>query len=246
MPKPLALVTLRVKRLRIKLAVTVRAAFMVTVQVVPATVSQALQPLNMEARSGVAVKVTTVPLAYEAEQVAPQSIPGGLEVTVPLPVPALLTVRLLGARAVLLISTETLSELKLPTARSCLTSPLKSPTATEAGLVPALKACAAWNVPSPLPSSTETVLGPRMLKSKLATARSGCPSLLTSPTAMERGPVPVLKFRGAWNVPSPLPSSTETSLERKLATARSGRPSPLTSPTATEAGVIPTSMVRAA
>ena len=62
MPKPLALVTLRVKRLRIKLVVTVRAAFMVTVQVVPATVSQPLQPLNMETRSGVAVKVTTVPI----------------------------------------------------------------------------------------------------------------------------------------------------------------------------------------
>src|SRR5205809_8140545 len=60
---------------------------MVTVQVVPETASQPLQPLNMEPRSGLAVKVTTVPLTSEAEQVAPQSIPGGSEVTVPLPMP---------------------------------------------------------------------------------------------------------------------------------------------------------------
>ena len=38
------------------------AAPMVTVQVVPETASQPLQPLNMETRSGLAVKVTTVPL----------------------------------------------------------------------------------------------------------------------------------------------------------------------------------------
>ena len=75
---------------------TDRAALMVTVQVVPEAVSQPLQPLNMEPKAGVAVRVTTVPLSYVAEQVGPQFIPGGLDVTVPLPMPkglALLTVR---------------------------------------------------------------------------------------------------------------------------------------------------------
>src|SRR5207302_1723940 len=148
-----------------KLAVTDRAALMVTVQVVPEAASQPLQPVNVDPVAGVAVRVTTVPLSKAAEQVAPQLIPAGSEVTVPLPVPALVTVRVLRARAVLLINTETLLELKLATARSGRRSPLKSPTATEAGLVPAPKACGAWKVPSGLPSSTVTVLGPWMLKS---------------------------------------------------------------------------------
>src|SRR5437870_13621935 len=45
-----------------KLAVTDRAALMVTIQVVPETASQPLQPLKMERKPGVAVRVTTVPL----------------------------------------------------------------------------------------------------------------------------------------------------------------------------------------
>src|SRR5215472_13375785 len=63
-----------------------------------------------------------------------------------------------GHRGVLLISTETLSEPKLATARSSTPSPLKSPTATEVGSQPAPKFRAASEVPSPLPSSTETLL----------------------------------------------------------------------------------------
>src|SRR3989442_14312970 len=54
--------------------------------------------------------------------------------------------------------------------------------------------------------------------------------------ATDGGPAPTTKASGACKVPSPLPSSTETSLESKLATARSGLPSPLKSPTATESG----------
>src|SRR3989442_12042683 len=65
---------------------------------------------------------------------------------------------------VLLISTETFLEARLPTARSGLPSSLKSLTATEAltateeGIGPAPKFHAAWKVPLPLPSSTETRL----------------------------------------------------------------------------------------
>jgi hypothetical protein len=43
------------------LAVTELAELMVTVQVVPETASQPLQPLKRESRSGVAVRVTSVP-----------------------------------------------------------------------------------------------------------------------------------------------------------------------------------------
>jgi len=84
------LLTLRVKLCRANVAVTDWAAFMVTVQV-PVPLQAPLQPVNVELGSGVAVSVTMVPLAKLAEQVAPQLIPAGLLVTVPVPVPVLLT-----------------------------------------------------------------------------------------------------------------------------------------------------------
>jgi len=78
------------------LAVTALALLIVTVQVVPETVSHPLQPLNMLGRFAVTVRFTTPSRLNKAEQLVPQSMPPGLEVTVPLPMPvglALLTVR---------------------------------------------------------------------------------------------------------------------------------------------------------
>src|SRR5438093_1256498 len=60
-----------------------------------------------------------------------------------------------------------------------------------------------------------------------------------SATAAERGLLPTAKDRGAWKVPSPLPSSTETSLDQALVTARSRIPSALNWPTATKEGRVP-------
>src|SRR5439155_27364204 len=57
------LLTVRVKVCRIKLAVTARVPLMVTVQVVPETASQPLQPAKSEPKPGVAVRVTAVPLS---------------------------------------------------------------------------------------------------------------------------------------------------------------------------------------
>ena len=62
---------------------TVFASVMVTVHVVPETVSHPVQPLKTDGESDVAVRVTTVPRLYVAEQVGSQLIPPGLEVTVP-------------------------------------------------------------------------------------------------------------------------------------------------------------------
>ena len=44
-------------------------------------------PVNVDPAAGVAVNVITVPLAKPAEHVAPQLIPAGLLVTVPVPFP---------------------------------------------------------------------------------------------------------------------------------------------------------------
>ena len=73
-------------------AVTVFAAFIVTEQVAPETLSHPAQPPKREPALAPAVSVTTVPLAYGSEQSVPQLMPAGLEVTVPLPVPDLPTV----------------------------------------------------------------------------------------------------------------------------------------------------------
>ena len=69
------------------------AALISTVQELPETVSHPLQPVKMFKSAGVAVSVTTVSLSKGAEQVEPQLIPLGAEVTVPLPMPDLSTVR---------------------------------------------------------------------------------------------------------------------------------------------------------
>jgi hypothetical protein len=67
--------------------------FIVTVQAAVPEQSP-LQPVKEELGSGVAVKVTTVPPVNGAEQVVPQLILAGLLVTVPLPNPARVTVKI--------------------------------------------------------------------------------------------------------------------------------------------------------
>src|SRR6267143_1378643 len=74
-----------------KVAVTEVAALIVTVHV-PVPVQAPLQPVKVEPAAGAAVRVTTVPVVKEVEQVAPQEIPTGALVTVPVPAPDLVTV----------------------------------------------------------------------------------------------------------------------------------------------------------
>lgn len=52
-----------------------------------------LQPMNLESAPAVAFKVTTVALSNNAEQVGPQLIPAGVLITLPLPVPFLVSDR---------------------------------------------------------------------------------------------------------------------------------------------------------
>jgi len=77
----------------LNVAVTARAALIVTVHVAPDAASQPLQPVNCEFGAAAAVSVTDVPSVYGSEQSAPQSIPEGVEVTVPAPPPVVLTLK---------------------------------------------------------------------------------------------------------------------------------------------------------
>src|SRR2546422_7812929 len=77
----------------VNVAVTIVAAEIVTVQAPVPEQPPPLQPPKVEPAAGAAVSVTAVPLVKLAAQVAPQSMPAGELVTVPLPVPAGATVR---------------------------------------------------------------------------------------------------------------------------------------------------------
>ena len=91
LPAPVLLTVSVYWVLRMKLAVTLLAAFMVTTQV-PVPLQAPLQPLKVDPVPAAAVSVTDWPELKAAEQVAPQLIPLGALVTVPLPAPVLLTV----------------------------------------------------------------------------------------------------------------------------------------------------------
>jgi len=77
---------------RVNVAVTLFATSTVTVQA-PVPTHAPDQPPNVEVASGVAVIVIVLPPSYVAEQVDPQLIPAGADVTVPPPVPAFDTER---------------------------------------------------------------------------------------------------------------------------------------------------------
>ena len=92
-PAPL-LFTVRVNVMALKVAVTVVAALIVTVHVLAVPVHPPpLHPANVDPAAVPAVSTTDVPLAKGSEQSAPQLIPVGALVTVPVPVPAFVTAR---------------------------------------------------------------------------------------------------------------------------------------------------------
>jgi phage tail protein X len=101
-PAP-ARLTVRAKDCKANVAVTELAAFIVTVQA-PVPVQAPLQPVKVAPAAGVAVSVTAVPAANDAEHVVPQLMPAGVLVTVPGPAPARLTVSAKDWRAKLAVT----------------------------------------------------------------------------------------------------------------------------------------------
>ena len=92
-PEPLpALVTFSVSCSSVKVAVTDFAALTVTLHSLPLVESQPVKA-TFEPAAGAAVSVTEVPSSYSAEHSVPQLMPAGVLVTVPLPLPALVTFR---------------------------------------------------------------------------------------------------------------------------------------------------------
>src|SRR6185436_4624390 len=97
LPLPIpVLVTVSVYCSRVKVGTTVRAAFMVTLQTAAFTESHPLQVSNLDPAAADAVNASAAPTLYEAmhESAAEgQSSPLMFGVTLPRPVPLLVTVR---------------------------------------------------------------------------------------------------------------------------------------------------------
>ncbi len=74
-------------------ATTVWAVLIVTGQGCVPVHGPAVQPTKVDPGAAIAVKVTVLPVANDAAHVGPQSIPAGLLVTVPAPVPVFWRVR---------------------------------------------------------------------------------------------------------------------------------------------------------
>src|SRR5438876_8341271 len=77
----------------LKVAVTDRDAFMVTVQVSPETPSQPLQPPKVDPRSEEHTSELQSPAQLVCRLLPEKKMPPSAEVTVPVPVPPLLTCR---------------------------------------------------------------------------------------------------------------------------------------------------------
>jgi hypothetical protein len=109
------------------LATTDFALSIVTVQTLLETVSHPVQPLKRETPLGVAVSVTTVMVLKVAVQVAPQLIPPGLDVTVPVPIPSgpdvVLTVRIA-------VTVKLLALVAVPAAVVTVSRPVVAPVGT--------------------------------------------------------------------------------------------------------------------
>ena len=157
-----------------KVAVTDSAALIVIVQVpVPLQAPLPLQPVNAEPLPAAAVNVTVEPLLKFALHVVPQLIPAGELVTVPVPVPAFVTVR---ANVVVLNVAVTLSAALIVTTQ--LPVPLHPPPLQPANVLP-LFGVAVSVTCVPLAKFAEQVLGQVIPAGELLTLPVPVPASVT-------------------------------------------------------------------
>lgn len=156
------LATERLNVCKLNIAVTDLAASIVTEQV-PVPEQAPLHPAKRELADGVAVNVTEAPALKEAEQAAPQLIPAGEEVTVPVPVPVLAIERVKFFRVKVAVTDLAVSivTLQLPVPLHAPDQPVKSESADVAAVrvtaVPALK-LEAQAAPQSIPAGEEVTV----------------------------------------------------------------------------------------
>ena len=97
-----------------KVAVTLRAADSVTVQMPVPEQPLPLQPLNVEPLAGAAVNVTRVPLSYASLQSEPQEIPDGELVTVPEPLRLTLNRYVVGTKVAVVVRAAVMETVQPP------------------------------------------------------------------------------------------------------------------------------------
>src|SRR5690349_6209557 len=165
----------------LKVALTARASDIVTLQA-PGPVQAPDQPAKVEPEAGVAFSVTSVSASKEALQVEPQSIPVGELVTVPCPVPTLLTLSVRdsgsGSRSKLaLISRSSVISTRqagTPSRVGSESQPLQPENSEPAsGLAVSVTA-------SPSSNSAPQMLGHSIPAGELSTAPAPVPSIVTS------------------------------------------------------------------
>jgi len=164
-PFPLGL-TVSVK-VGVKIAVTVVAADIVTVQGPVPVQPPPFQPRKTELAPGVAVSTTTVPLAKLAVQLAPQLMSPGVLVTVPVPSPLGLTVSAKVGRNV----TARLATAVLPAASRAVTVSMLVPTWSAIPL--AVQLVVPLAVPLPRPFVHVTSVTPTLSDAVPSSVRSG-------------------------------------------------------------------------
>jgi hypothetical protein len=120
---------------------------MVRVQFLPVPEQAPDQPANLERAEATAVSVTAVPCRKACAQLAPQLIPAGLELTVPVPLPAFLSVSVLSLSKLAVAAWSVLMvRVQLPVPEQAPDQPAKRDPAEAVAVrvtaVPCPKACA--------------------------------------------------------------------------------------------------------
>jgi hypothetical protein len=145
----------------LKVALTERASDMLRVQL-PVPEQAPDQPANLERAEATAVSVTAVPCPKACAQVAPQLIPAGLEVTVPLPLPALVSVSVLSlSNLAVAVWSAPIVSVQEPLPEQAPDQPRKDDPAAGVAVsvtaVPCVKACAQVE-PQLIPAGLELIV----------------------------------------------------------------------------------------